>query len=288
MPAPKILKRDRIFEKFLLDDQGYLIDGLETSDQKERSAFQKRDPERGEDHLRIPERIKETANSNRQLQLELPTSMMEPTKAVALDCEMVGALKAGSFSLLARVSIVNSHGHPLYDKYVKPEVDITDYRTELSGITAEKLSEKGEPLQKVQKEVAQLLKGRVVIGHAIPNDFKVLFLSHPKRDTRDTSMYPPFRKLASGPRKTPALRVLAEKILGIQIQSGEHDSIQDAQVAMKLYMTNRSKWECWLGRKLAKLKGKQELEVVEQDGSLSKGKEPRKRKRKKGRGSKSK
>ena len=60
-----------------------------------------------------------------------------------------------------------------YDKYVKPEVDITDYRTELSGITAEKLSEKGEPLQKVQKEVAQLLKGRVVIGHAIPNDFKV-------------------------------------------------------------------------------------------------------------------
>ena len=49
----------------------------------------------------------------KRARLELPTQYREPTKAVALDCEMVGTLNYGKFSLLARVSIVNSHGHPL-------------------------------------------------------------------------------------------------------------------------------------------------------------------------------
>ena len=43
--------------------------------------------------------------------LELPTGHKEVTKAIAMDCEMVGALKSGFFSLVARVSVVNSHGH---------------------------------------------------------------------------------------------------------------------------------------------------------------------------------
>jgi Exonuclease len=55
-------------------------------------------------------------------------------KYVALDCEMVGVGKDGLCSALARVSIVNYHGHLLYDTYVKPMERIVDYRSEITGI----------------------------------------------------------------------------------------------------------------------------------------------------------
>ncbi|MGH0125826.1 UNVERIFIED_CONTAM: hypothetical protein FKN15_024994 [Acipenser sinensis] len=42
------------------------------------------------------------------------------TKAVAMDCEMVGVGQSGEDSIVARVSIVNHFGKCIYDKYVKP------------------------------------------------------------------------------------------------------------------------------------------------------------------------
>ena len=48
---------------------------------------------------------------------DAPTGL---TDIVGLDCEMVGVGEGGIDSILARISIVNQHGHPVYDKYVKP------------------------------------------------------------------------------------------------------------------------------------------------------------------------
>ncbi len=56
------------------------------------------------------------------------------TRAVAMDCEMVGVGSDGEDSILARVSIVNHFGKCIYDKYVKPTERVTDYRTAVSGI----------------------------------------------------------------------------------------------------------------------------------------------------------
>lgn len=53
---------------------------------------------------------------------------------MALDCEMVGVGDEGIESALARVSIVNQHGHCVYDKFVDPGEKVTDYRTQFSGI----------------------------------------------------------------------------------------------------------------------------------------------------------
>ena len=39
-----------------------------------------------------------------------------------------------------------------------------------------------------------MLKGRKLVGHALKNDLKVLLLDHPKRDTRDTSLYRPLTR----------------------------------------------------------------------------------------------
>lgn len=52
---------------------------------------------------------------------------------------MVGVGEKGKSSALARVSIVNFYGEVILNKYVKPTREITDYRTEFSGITPELL-----------------------------------------------------------------------------------------------------------------------------------------------------
>lgn len=37
-------------------------------------------------------------------------------------------------SVLARASVVNFHGEQIYDSFVKPKEDVTDYRTWVSGV----------------------------------------------------------------------------------------------------------------------------------------------------------
>ena len=65
------------------------------------------------------------------------------TRALAMDCEMVGAGPKGEESVAARVSIVNQYGKCVYDKYVKPTQPVTDYRTAVSGIRPENLKQGG-------------------------------------------------------------------------------------------------------------------------------------------------
>lgn len=171
------------------------------------------------------------------------TSFDGLTRAVAIDCEMVGTGYLGRNSILARVSIVNLYGHCIYDKFVKPTEEVTDYRTEVSGIRPENLTN-ADDFKTVQNEVYAILLNRVLVGHAVHHDLKVLFLSHPKTSIRDTSHY--FKKFFNG--RTPSLKKLTEAYLGVQIQNGEHDSITDAQATMRLYTLFKKKWEGELGK----------------------------------------
>ncbi|KAI9190806.1 ribonuclease H-like domain-containing protein [Polychytrium aggregatum] len=174
-------------------------------------------------------------------------------KYVAIDCEMVGVGEDGVQSVLARISMVNFHGHCIYDKYVKPQERVTDYRTAVSGITPE-LLKTATPFKQVQKEVSDLIKDRIVVGHAIENDFKVLLLDHPRRLIRDTSQYKKFRKMFGG--RSPALRKLAKQLLGLDIQEGAHSSVEDARVTMLLYKLEKDAWEKEAMRKFGSGKDK--------------------------------
>ncbi|KAG5272873.1 hypothetical protein AALO_G00170220 [Alosa alosa] len=162
------------------------------------------------------------------------------TRAVAMDCEMVGVGPDGEESILARCSLVNQFGKCIYDKFVRPTEKVTDYRTAVSGIRPEDISE-GENFKQVQKEVADILEGRILVGHAIHNDLRVLLLDHPKKKIRDTQKYKPFRKLVRSGR--PALKVLSREILNVRVQQGEHSSVQDAQATMRLYTMVKKDWE---------------------------------------------
>ncbi|KAM3825715.1 RNA exonuclease 4 isoform 1-T2 [Vipera latastei] len=167
------------------------------------------------------------------------------TKAVAIDCEMVGVGPTGEDSILARVSVVNLFGKCVYDKYVRPTEKVTDYRTAVSGIRPEHLKT-GEDFKTVQKEVADILKGRILVGHALHNDLKILLLDHPKKKIRDTQRYKPFKKQVKSLR--PSLKLLCEKLLNVKVQTSEHSSVQDAQAAMRLYTLVKKQWETSLKR----------------------------------------
>ncbi|KAJ1933670.1 3'-5' exonuclease [Linderina macrospora] len=161
-------------------------------------------------------------------------------KYLAVDCEMVGAGFKGSRSMLARVSIVNYYGHVIMDTFVKPQEQVTDYRTWVSGIRKSDLTN-GERFKDVQQQVADLFKDRVVIGHALQNDLRALMLTHPPLMVRDTAKYKAFRKLNNG--SAPSLRKLAASVLNINIQEGEHSSVTDAKTTMLLYRKAKDEWE---------------------------------------------
>lgn len=160
---------------------------------------------------------------------------------IAIDCEMVGVgPKPDNDSVLARVSVVNYDGELVYDSFVNPREPVTDYRSHVSGIYEEHLKE-GRSFEHVQAAVSEILQGRVLVGHAVKNDLAVLLLSHPKSDIRDTARHPPYRQLAGG--AYPRLKVLASELLGLDIQSGEHSSIEDAQAAMLLFRRDKDAFE---------------------------------------------
>lgn len=49
--------------------------------------------------------------------------------------------------------------------------------------------------------------------------------------------------MADNIQKTPSLKHLANHLLGIQIQSGAHDSIVDAKIALRIYLMHSKKWD---------------------------------------------
>lgn len=95
----------------------------------------------------------------------------------------------------------------------------------------------------MQRRVAELLKDKILVGHAVFNDLKAgppithyyflylteivlqaLLLSHPFPSTRDTQQLAHKFKLSKG--RHPALRNLTVQEFGIQIQGGEHSSVR--------------------------------------------------------------
>lgn len=173
----------------------------------------------------------------------------ELSKVVALDCEMVGIGSDGKEDALGRASVVNYSGDVLYDRFVRVRHQVTDYRTKWSGLTEKNCGPEAKDaveLWEVQKDVGSLIKGRVVVGHAVANDLKVLGLRHPGRDIRDTAEWfrIVWRKQEGRRGRGVALRVAVARVLGVEgFQDGEHDSCEDARAALMLYKKERVKWE---------------------------------------------
>jgi RNA exonuclease 4 len=195
-------------------------------------------------------------------------------KFVALDCEMVGVGPTpDQDSQLARASLVNYHGERLYDAFVLPALPVTDYRTPVSGVRAADLAPGAGalPFREVQADVAAFLKNRVLVGHYLKADLHVLGLAHPRTHVRDTAWLPKFREACGG--RSPRLKDLAERVLGLSIQNGEHDSVEDARVVMMLYKAEKEAFE-------SEARRRKNPNVPQALSKFSTGKKVRKKKRK--------
>mmetsp|Transcript_40736 Transcript_40736/g.161478 ORF Transcript_40736/g.161478 Transcript_40736/m.161478 type:complete len:292 (-) Transcript_40736:1067-1942(-) len=81
------------------------------------------------------------------------------TKALALDCEMVGVGPDGRRNALARIAVVNSKLEAVYHAWVRPSEKVVDYRTQYSGVRPEDiLSDVAVSFSEAQQTVADLLK----------------------------------------------------------------------------------------------------------------------------------
>mmetsp|Transcript_21317 Transcript_21317/g.32838 ORF Transcript_21317/g.32838 Transcript_21317/m.32838 type:complete len:321 (+) Transcript_21317:100-1062(+) len=215
-------------------------------------------------------------NSNEQQ--HPPLTEQEQSKYVALDCEMVGAGLYGETSMLARVCLIDWNSNVIYDTYVTPTETVTDYRTFVSGITPE-LLEGAVDIWTCRDVVASLLKGKILVGHALKNDLHVLHLNHPWQNIRDTGKYEPFMTtLGGGDRLWPRkLKELAHEKLGGRIiqdpSKGAHNPFEDARAAFDLYKLVRNKWEKVMDYKIQKtneiitLMGEQETKQLELKGT---------------------
>jgi RNA exonuclease 4 len=175
---------------------------------------------------------------------------------VALDCEMVGTGINGKISVLARVSITDWHGNVLLDTFVQVPTRVTDFRTQWSGVTPGKIQAHNNAMavDVCRKKVAEIIKGKILVGHALKNDLDALILTHPKDDIRDTGKYRYYQRLFNKKWRPRKLRDLALEHLGLTIQNGDgkdvgHDSVDDARAAMELFKLAREAWEKELASK---------------------------------------
>ncbi|CAM9508111.1 unnamed protein product [Chrysoparadoxa australica] len=170
----------------------------------------------------------------------------EKTKYVAMDCEMVGVGPNGSRSVLAHCCIVNYEGEVVYNKHVKAVERVTDFRTFVSGVKPAHLKhQEAIPFAQCQREVAAILKDRILIGHALKNDLKALLLSHSYAMMRDTATYRPFKSGhgRGGKLRPRSLKKLCAEFLAKEVQTGQHDPAEDARGALMLYKLKRKEWE---------------------------------------------
>ena len=166
----------------------------------------------------------------------------EQQQYIALDCEMVMAVKDGvEKHALAQIALVDWNGKLIYKTYVKPEGRITNYLSDFSGIEEHMLTD-APPFAEVQAYVMQLLAGKIVVGHGLKSDFDALGIDYDPdaiwvRNTSTAEIYQKKVHKPSGETYLGAskLKNLVDTYLKEQIQTGSHDPEIDARAAMLLF-----------------------------------------------------
>ncbi|CAH6722471.1 PAN2-PAN3 deadenylation complex catalytic subunit Pan2p [[Candida] jaroonii] len=140
-------------------------------------------------------------------------------------------------SSLARISVIKDDETPFIDDYIIHSQKIEDYITSFSGIEPGDLDPVNSTknlvtFQTSYRRLWLLLNiGCVFIGHGLDNDFRTINLHVPPNQIRDTSLL----FFLSDYKRKLSLKFLTFVVLNERVQVGNHDSIEDAKYALKLY-----------------------------------------------------
>jgi interferon-stimulated exonuclease-like 2 len=157
---------------------------------------------------------------------------------------MVGTRHGGS--ALAQCTILSYDGRALFHAYIRPSCLIVDYRTRWSGILPQHMKQ-AVPHAIAVAAIQRILSRKILIGHDLTHDLTAVETAHPKSDIRDTAYFKPLRSLAGlVTNQNPSLKKLALRLLGRKIQTGCHDSLEDARAALDLYRKHEGIWESYL------------------------------------------
>lgn len=183
--------------------------------------------------------------------LEIP----EPGTHVAIDAEFVTLVREeliitadGNRVIvnptrhgLGRVSVLRvggeDEGIPFIDDYITINEPIVDYVTQYSGIEEGDLDPRRSKHALVSLKIAYkklwllLNLGCVFVGHGLSKDFLEINMYVPREQIIDTVDL--FHQ-RDNPRRL-RLAMLAELLLREEVQTGNHDSIEDARAALRLW-----------------------------------------------------
>ncbi|XP_059300039.1 RNA exonuclease 4 isoform X2 [Lycium ferocissimum] len=155
----------------------------------------------------FPEDQMDMLYSESEMDISNEISSVRRREAVAIDCEMVGGGSDSSLDLCARVCLVDEDEKLIFHTYVLPQIPVTDYRYEITGITEENLRD-AMPLKEVRERILQILyngesisrvrlnggKAKVLVGHNLEQHLACLKMDYPDHLLRDTATYQPLMK----------------------------------------------------------------------------------------------
>ncbi|KAF9459449.1 hypothetical protein BDZ94DRAFT_1171645, partial [Collybia nuda] len=135
--------------------------------------------------------------------------------------------------MVARVSIVDYWGHTILDTYVRPTHYVEDYSGHKTGLKLAHL-ENAPLFELVQLRVAEIIKGKVMIGHTLWTALSVLGLSHPALYTRDLALFWPLRKKLKS-RSIIDLPTLVQLFMCREVGMGYEDSLELSRSSLDLF-----------------------------------------------------
>ncbi|KAG0461683.1 hypothetical protein HPP92_021980 [Vanilla planifolia] len=158
---------------------------------------------------------------------------MKSVRMISIDCEMV--LCQDGTEEVVKICLVDKKFKVKLETLVNPNKAVANYRTEITGVSAEDLVGVTCSLVDVQGRMKKLLrKGTILVGHSLYNDMRALRLEYQR--VIDTAYIFKYSDLL--PDRIPSLKNLCKAVLGYELRKeGEpHDCKRDAEAAMKLVL----------------------------------------------------